>query len=296
MAAQFTRPFDVRKGIEHLEAAVSADKEFRYADAISEYDKGLHFLISAAEAEKNSGNRGQLKRRAMEHLARRKELNKLVNEQQEILRASSGRGGTGSANGRRGEDGKEAAKASAGAAAGSGWLSWIGLGSFSSDSGGEGGSGGGKVAATGGRTGTGVRGRRGAPGGGGGGGGGSGGGGGGSGRQRNTTSNDKNRRKKSSDSKNNSGSNSNSNLGRIPKSALPAPRRNVPRAQDLNKFEQQLIRDIVLDGPGVEWSDIAGCGLAKRTLQESVVLPMLRPDLFTGLRSPPKGVLLFGPP
>ena len=133
-----------------------------------------------------------------------------------------------------------------------------------------------------------MRGRRGAPG---------GGGGGGSGRHCNTTSNDKNRRKKSSDSKNNSGSNkSNSNLGRIPKSALPAPRRNVPRAQDLNKFEQQLIRDIVLDGPGVEWSDIAGCGLAKRTLQESVVLPMLRPDLFTGLRSPPKGVLLFGPP
>jgi hypothetical protein len=48
--------------------------------------------------------------------------------------------------------------------------------------------------------------------------------------------------------------------------------------------------------PGVRWEDIAGLAYAKQTLQEAVILPNLRPDLFVGLRSPPRGVLLFGPP
>lgn len=46
----------------------------------------------------------------------------------------------------------------------------------------------------------------------------------------------------------------------------------------------------------VQWSEIAGLGFAKKIIHEMIVWPMLRPDIFTGLRAPPRGILLFGPP
>lgn len=59
----------------------------------------------------------------------------------------------------------------------------------------------------------------------------------------------------------------------------------------------ELIRSEIMDsGPAVSWDDIAGLGFAKSAIQEAVVWPLLRPDIFTGLRRPPKGILLFGPP
>eukprot|EP00536_Pseudo-nitzschia_multiseries_P005951 jgi/Psemu1/296061/fgenesh1_pm.121_\ len=49
-------------------------------------------------------------------------------------------------------------------------------------------------------------------------------------------------------------------------------------------------------GDTVTFADIAGLEDAKATVQEVVCWPMKRPDLFTGLRRAPNGLLLYGPP
>ncbi|XP_071236757.1 fidgetin-like protein 1 isoform X1 [Salvelinus alpinus] len=73
-----------------------------------------------------------------------------------------------------------------------------------------------------------------------------------------------------------------------------------PVDERLKNFEPKIIEliisEIMDDGPPVAWDDIAGLEFAKATIKEIVVWPMLRPDIFTGLRGPPKGILLFGPP
>lgn len=41
---------------------------------------------------------------------------------------------------------------------------------------------------------------------------------------------------------------------------------------------------------------LAGLEDVKETFNEILILPSLRPDLFTGIRSPPRGILMYGPP
>ena len=48
--------------------------------------------------------------------------------------------------------------------------------------------------------------------------------------------------------------------------------------------------------PGVKFSDIIGMKDMKQTLYEIIIIPTIRPDLFTGIRKPQRGILLFGPP
>jgi SpoVK/Ycf46/Vps4 family AAA+-type ATPase len=70
--------------------------------------------------------------------------------------------------------------------------------------------------------------------------------------------------------------------------------------EELKRFGKELvqkIQDEIMDcGEPITFRDIAGLEDAKQTVQEVVCWPMKRPDLFTGLRRAPNGLLLYGPP
>ncbi|KAH9597753.1 AAA ATPase [Trypanosoma melophagium] len=62
------------------------------------------------------------------------------------------------------------------------------------------------------------------------------------------------------------------------------------------EFAERIEAEIIEHSPNVQWDDISGIPEAKRLLKEAVILPLLVPELFTGIVQPWKGVLLFGPP
>ena len=62
------------------------------------------------------------------------------------------------------------------------------------------------------------------------------------------------------------------------------------------KLQAALSGAIVKETPNVKWDDVAGLDQAKALLKEAVILPVKFPQLFTGKRTPWKGILLYGPP
>lgn len=65
-----------------------------------------------------------------------------------------------------------------------------------------------------------------------------------------------------------------------------------------NEFEKRIRPEVIPASEiGVTFADIGALDETKESLQELVMLPLRRPDLFTGgLLKPCRGILLFGPP
>jgi SpoVK/Ycf46/Vps4 family AAA+-type ATPase len=58
----------------------------------------------------------------------------------------------------------------------------------------------------------------------------------------------------------------------------------------------RIMNEVMDNGDPTTFDDIAGLAHVKQTVIEVVVWPILNPQLFSGLRALPKGLLLFGPP
>ena len=67
-------------------------------------------------------------------------------------------------------------------------------------------------------------------------------------------------------------------------------------ASEDRKFADVILKDVISSDVGILFSQVIGCETAKHILQEAVILPMILPHLYTGIRAPWSGVLLFGPP
>ncbi|KAH9043881.1 AAA-domain-containing protein [Lactarius pseudohatsudake] len=65
---------------------------------------------------------------------------------------------------------------------------------------------------------------------------------------------------------------------------------------EVKKLRAGLMNAIIVDKPDIRWDDVAGLEAAKESLKEAVILPIKFPHLFTGKRTPWRGILLYGPP
>ena len=76
---------------------------------------------------------------------------------------------------------------------------------------------------------------------------------------------------------------------------LPVPIASLGEPHLVRMIEQDMLE--TQNGKSlVSFQDIAGLATAKRLLHEAVVLPVLAPEVFVGIRESWKGILLYGPP
>ncbi|TFF94282.1 AAA family ATPase, partial [Candidatus Thorarchaeota archaeon] len=65
----------------------------------------------------------------------------------------------------------------------------------------------------------------------------------------------------------------------------------------LREIQPSAVREVFVEVPNVKWTDIGGLDEVKQELVEVVEWPLKRPESFKRIGiTPPKGVLIFGPP
>jgi ATP-dependent 26S proteasome regulatory subunit len=81
-------------------------------------------------------------------------------------------------------------------------------------------------------------------------------------------------------------------------SGTPVTATATAASQHASELRQQVLADFYVEPSTLQsttWNDIAGLDHVKMQLQEAAILPLIRPDLYTGLRKS-QNVLLWGPP
>jgi vacuolar protein-sorting-associated protein 4 len=74
------------------------------------------------------------------------------------------------------------------------------------------------------------------------------------------------------------------------------PSSGQPSDPSSDPLRSRIESAIIVEQPSVKFADVAGLDAAKRSLDEAVFMPLRYPQLFTGERTPWRGILLYGPP